>query len=282
MITPLSSTVDQTISKRLNGFTLIELLVVIAIIAILAAMLLPALGAAKKRAQGISCMSNNKQLGLAWIMYTGDNSEKLVTNDNKAQTDPTIASWCQGNMDWQANSGNTNTSLLIGDNALLGPYVGKSVGIYKCPSDKYVSPFQSSKGIDSRCRSVAMNACLGDGVKYQYQPGTPCDSIKKSSDLKTPGPSDAWVFMDQQADSINDSMCYVNPYLSGANDKWLDLPASEHGGSCGMCFADGHATLHKWQDPRTVVRVVYGYFQPLSVPSSADFEWLAGCTPRTH
>ena len=114
-----------------SAFTLIELLVVIAIIAILAAMLLPALAKAKTKAQGIQCMSNNKQLTLAWIMYAHESNDNLVWNDLTS----TGSGWVRGILDYDgSNPDNTNKVWLTDpEYAKLAPYTAKSAGVYKCP-----------------------------------------------------------------------------------------------------------------------------------------------------
>jgi prepilin-type N-terminal cleavage/methylation domain-containing protein/prepilin-type processing-associated H-X9-DG protein len=265
------STSPMLKSNRPKAFTLIELLVVIAIIAIL-----PALSSAKGKAQQISCLNNNKQLGLAWIMYAGENADRLALNDNDAARDFTIPSWSQGWIDWGKTSDNTNTVLMTGENALLGTYTAKNTKIYHCPSDKYLAPIQLQQGWNYRCRSVAMDSAMGGGRKYT----TWCDAMNKMSDLTKVPPSSAWLFVDQQADSINDGMMYVDPGANGSKGSWLDLPSSVHNGGCAFCFADGHAEIKKWRDPRTVVPVQFTYFQKLLAPNSVDCDWIAERTPR--
>lgn len=269
--------------KRRSAFTLIELLVVIAIIAILAAMLLPALAKAKLKAQRISCLSNQKQLAYAWLLYADDYNDKLVVNANNVAINSGTVGWVDDVLSWDTqfapNAENTNSALLA--NALLGPYCSKAVGIYRCPGDVY--PSYSGQ----RVRSISMNCQMGSAVVASIsgqgsvvnQPASDGQNYKifnKQSAIHSPAPVDAWVFIDESADCIDDGLFFVN--MDPTTTTWKNWPANYHGSSGALAFADGHADTHKWTDP-AVANYKITHTKPAGLPSQdspnyADLRWM--------
>ncbi len=271
------------------GFTLIELLTVITIIAVLAAILLPALSTARDRAQGVFCMNNTRQLTLAWLVYADDHNGRLPYNLVMTATSArTNINWVNNVMTWDLSSDNTNLATIT--EASLGPFVSGVTSIYHDPADRALSAVQQAAGWTQRIRSYSMNMMMGDaGPASATGENSNNPGYRQFFKLEQiPHASDIFVFLDEHPDSIDDGY-FLNRDMAesvGASDygstsvKWLDLPASYHNRSTAFSFADGHALLHRWLKASTIrPPLAHAAQLPITIPATpagenADFNWL--------
>jgi prepilin-type N-terminal cleavage/methylation domain-containing protein len=262
------------------AFSLIELLVVIAIIAILAALLLPALAAAKEQGRRIQCISNARQLFLAWTLYSSDNEERMVPNGDRPTSGPDKF-WVQGGPH-PFIEGMTNVSCLLNpDRAAFAPYI-KSAPVYKCPSDR--SLVVAGPWNHPRIRTYSLNQYAGTQQgRRAVDPGDVVDVgqgqaeyFLKTSDLTRLSPSDFYLFQDVNPANI----CFPAFAFLSRGDSWFHLPATLHRSSGVLAFADGHTESHKWIEPSTDVKPpmqnglpgIIAHNNP--APNSRDLRWL--------
>lgn len=248
-----------------GAFTLVELLVVIAIIAILAALLLPALSRGKQLAQGIQCLSNMRQLTTAWIIYAGEYGDNLATNVAWAgfQGQEPV-DWASGWEDWSDPNDPDNTNALNLESPLgqLWPF-SQSLGIYKCPADP--SPL---------VRSISMNLRM-NGSDWADAPIAEFTNPNKLSAIVNPAPANAFVFIDERCDSINDGFFVVEMDFTNEMATLGNIPANYHNGSSAVSFADGHAEIHHWRDPRTEPPLnPYQMQGGALAPNNPDVAWI--------
>jgi len=270
-------------TPRPHGFTLIELLVVIAIIAILAAMLLPALSRVKCKAHAVHCMNNGKQLMVAWRMYSDDNLDRLLgcngedTNRLDCIVDrPSEVCW----LDFTSKQGNWDPGVTISAGAMWS-YTGKNAAIFKCPGDR--STVQVGTQILPRVRSMSMSQVFSKSGPWLDKIANTGQTVWRTYDKLSAivNPSKTWVFVDEHPDSIN-GLGFANACTGAdapATAQIIDFPANFHCGGCGFSFADGHSVIHKWMG--TKIRnapVDYTGTIPLNVPAGdswVDVQWMA-------
>lgn len=222
-----------------EAFTLIELLVVIAVIAVLAALLFPALNQAKGKVLSTSCGNNLRQLQLGWKMYADDNNDFLAPNEwfysDRINSGELTNSWVIGNAF-------ADTATFNIQNGVLFPY-NHSAGIYHCPADKSTV---LDLGRQLRTRSFSMS-----GYMNNHSPMANGFSFKKYASITKPPPEKIFVFIHENAVSIEDGYFWVTQPGDWARG-WGNLPATLHQNGDNLSFADGHYEHWKWVESNTL------------------------------
>ncbi len=234
-------------------------------VALLALVATPALSRAKPDTRSAQCLSNMRALITAWQMYATENGDKAVISlAGSAATQPGGAcGWVSGWMDWTSSPDNTNVMFLIDPRyAKFARYLTEP-RVYRCPSDHFVSPNEALLGWTGRSRSYSLNIYIGAGNAEQFSTDSIYRHITRVSQFLYPGPAEAWVFLQERAESINDPA-----FLAPRQTAWVDIPASLHYGSAPFAFADGHAEMHKWS------------LIDSGSPATGDIHWVSYATVR--
>jgi len=282
--------------RKSPAFTLIELLVVIGIIGILAALLLPTFGRAKRRAQGVICSNNGKQMMTAMNMYCSDQNEFFPPNPDDGNQAPGH-NWCP----CHAGPGQPNEFdadvLRDPSKSLLAPYLSGNMSVFKCPADKRMGLYDGTNSqwegqMVPAARTFSMNQGVGticspfnSGMGHSGAPKLPTNgpwlngqhthraaqpwaTYGKMSTIGPPGPAMLWVLVDEDTKSLNDAaFAFIAQYPS-----WMDFPGSYHNGACGFAFADGHTEIHAW----LTVPSSYGRHSDITDDKGeADWQWMA-------
>ena len=268
------------------GFTLTELVVVLCLLALVTVLVLPALASGRNNNRDVQCVDNQKRLAAGWLMYATENNDVVMNNPNGSPP------WMPGAMSWILSSVTTNSSYLT-DPAQTGmaQYV-RDARVYKCPADIY----KPASWAVPRVRSVAMNGAIaGQGGSGPYVKGnapggrryygsgvfSAASPVKTMSDLNSPGPARTFLILDEHPDSLSDSAFMFDPGASLTAQKWRDLPASYHDdNACGISYADGHAEIHKWQEPYRPAAGREGSSRRATFyPVTFETYWLSGPSP---
>ena len=286
-----------------DGFTVIELLAVLAVLALVTAVLLPALAGTRQNSQVIECLANQRQLAAAWIMYANDNHDILVPNrglngangvsyNGDPRQQPQLqpgganADWCPGNL---LNTGDVVPGPYPGGSrynwwiqaGLLYPYIN-NINPYRCPADHSIVPRGGGPFQAPALRTYSMNDFVQpmDAPGYGLTPWSGGPTVgyyfyTKLSTMTRPGPSKTFVFIEENTYSIDDGFFLVDPRET---TRWVNSPAVLHGNASVLAFADGHTDTHRWTDSSMITATPSspggGTANWPADPNSKDLAWL--------
>src|SRR5213083_50703 len=255
-----------------KGFTLIELLVVIAIIAILAALLFPAVAKAKQQAQRIKCLNNQRQLAITWMLYSTDNNDVLVPNGaQQPGSGQREILWVLGDYHSFLSAFTNEIYLLDPKYAAFARYL-KTKAVYKCPSDSTTYVLNQGRPVP-QIRSYSLNVYLAPRAGVSQHISSRYRVFGKSTDIPTP--ANTFTFMDVTPQNLC-TPAFIVLMPGRANDQFFHFPATHHQRGGVLSFADGHSESHRWRDPRTIRTAKLGTKIGHNIPSpgNADLAWI--------
>lgn len=273
-------------SRHLKAFTRADLTGLIAGIALVGMLGFPAIGSTRSKSQQEVCADNLQALMRATRLYAEDHRDEfpMVTHGGDALAGSVInfvnrnssRPWATGWQTWSTSEHNTNTAFLVDSRyAVLADYT-RDARLYKCPADTLLHPTQKDLGWLGRARTYSANIAVGRGNKHQFDGLVGAEKLFiRFSDIDRPSPSQLFVFIEENPDSMND------PALSNSqvDRRWIDMPGAFHptvgtNHASNVAFSDGHIETHAWQASVLLEKPTYSYFPPTIQRGDPDWAWL--------